>query len=69
MHHQGGEVFTKSKRMNLASHNNCFLSSGKLGIFLSPFPGHLPGMMIIECPAATEISPGCILAPQEQRVG
>lgn len=66
---QGGEAFTKPQRMNLASHNSCFLPSGKLGMFLSLFPGHLPGMMIIERPAATETSPDWILAPQEQRVG
>lgn len=55
--------------MNLASHNSCFLPSGKLRMFLSPFPGHLPGMMIIERPTATEMSPGGILVPQEQKVG
>lgn len=69
MPHQGGETFTKSYRIHPASHNSCFLPSGKLGMFLSSLPGHLPGMMITECPAATETSPGWILAPQEQRVG
>lgn len=34
--------------MELASSSSCFFPPGKLGIFLSLFPGHLPGMMTTE---------------------